>query len=81
LEIETENPDGHTNLGLILLSQGDPDSALKHLHKALPLSSEKPLVWNNIGRPHYGAAGQAMESKHSAKPFKAIPAGLTRGGI
>jgi Tfp pilus assembly protein PilF len=49
LQIEPDNADGHTNLGLILLSQGDPENALRHLHKALTLGGEKSLVWNNIG--------------------------------
>jgi hypothetical protein len=49
LEIEPDNPDGHTNLGLVLLSQGDPENALGHLHKALLLGGQQPLVWNNIG--------------------------------
>jgi protein O-mannosyl-transferase len=49
LQIEPDNADGHTNLGLILLSQGDPQNALGHLHKALALGGEKSLVWNNIG--------------------------------
>jgi tetratricopeptide (TPR) repeat protein len=49
LEIDPYNADGHANLGLILLSQEDPENALSHLHKALALGGEKSLVWNNIG--------------------------------
>jgi len=49
LQIDPDSADGHTNLGLILLSQGGPEDALRHLHKALALGGEKSLVWNNIG--------------------------------
>ena len=41
LPIEPDDADGHTNLGLILPSQGDPENALRHLHKALTLGGEK----------------------------------------
>jgi tetratricopeptide (TPR) repeat protein len=49
LKIDPGNPNGHTNLGLILLSQGDITGALQHLHAALSAGGEKPLIWNNIG--------------------------------
>jgi hypothetical protein len=49
LEIEPESPIGHTNLGVMLLSQGDVQGALIHLRKALILGGDKPVVWNNIG--------------------------------
>jgi Flp pilus assembly protein TadD len=49
LEIEPDNPNGQTNLGLLLLSQEDAETALPHLRKALVLGGDKPLVWNNIG--------------------------------
>ena len=49
LQIEPQNADGHTNLGLVLLSQGDPDHALQYLRQALLFGGDQPLVWNNVG--------------------------------
>jgi Tfp pilus assembly protein PilF len=49
LEIEPESPIGHTNLGVMLLSQGDAQGAMIELRKALQFGGEKPVVWNNMG--------------------------------
>jgi len=64
LEIEPENSTGHTNLGLVLLSEGDTEAAMTHLRKALVLGGEKPLVWNNIGvaQLHRGEIEEGIKS-------------------
>jgi tetratricopeptide (TPR) repeat protein len=49
LELDPKSPAGHTNFGLVLLSENDPQAALLHLQRALELGGENPLVWNNIG--------------------------------
>jgi protein O-mannosyl-transferase len=49
LEIDPESGPGHTNLGLLLLAQGDLDNAMNQLRQALAVGGDAPLVWNNIG--------------------------------
>lgn len=49
LAIDPENGAAQTNLGLIFLSQGDVENALRRFHQALATGADKGLVWNNIG--------------------------------
>jgi Flp pilus assembly protein TadD len=49
LAIDPDDPNGHTNLGLILRSRGDADGALREFQRALQLGGLQPLIWNDIG--------------------------------
>jgi len=49
LKLDPVNAAGQTNLGLILLSQGHPETAVQHFQEALRDGGENTLVWNNIG--------------------------------
>jgi hypothetical protein len=80
-QIEADNADGHTNLGLILLSQGDPENALGHLHKALTLGGEKSLVSTISAQPSYGASKSRTALTRSEGRSTMIRAGSMRGGI
>ncbi len=46
----------HHGLGLALRDRGDPEAALRHLHVAAALTSEDPVILNNIGSIHFAAA-------------------------
>lgn len=75
LAIEPGNAVGHTNLGLVLLSQNEPEAALSHLHRSLELGGDDPLVWNNIGaaelrREDTGAALVAFRKALSIAPCR-----------
>jgi len=68
LEIEPKSAIGHTNLGLILLSENNPDAALFHLRQALALGGDKPLLWNNVGAAQIrlGSIEDGIQSFQSA---------------
>ncbi len=64
LELDPASSIGHTNLGILLLNQGDPQAALDHYRQALRLGGEKPLVRNNMGAA-YLRQGQTDEGIQS----------------
>lgn len=62
------NPDsflGHTNLGLVMMVQDNPQGALGHFQRAMQLApeTETASVWNNIGAAYLrlGEVDQAAE--------------------
>lgn len=49
LDIDPGNSLAHFNLGVLLLSSGDPASAIGHLRDSLRLDPEQPIALNDLG--------------------------------
>jgi len=53
VELDPANHELHTNLGVLLLEEGNASKALEHFRRALQLDRQTPEAWNNIGAALY----------------------------
>jgi len=68
LRLDPNDAEGHTNLGNVLLIQGEPQAALEHFRRALELGGEKVGGWNNMGAAylHLGQQEDAVRGFRTA---------------
>ncbi len=64
LELDPNNADMHSDMGITLMLQSEPKEALLHFQKAMISSGPNSDLWNNIGAAHLrlGETSRAVES-------------------
>jgi len=61
LQLDAANPIANNNMGIVILSQGHPEEAVKYFHKAIEVNRRYDSAFRNLAIAHYQLAMRAPE--------------------